>query len=491
MNKYCFWALWVSLAVVCFSATAMAQESVYPAQDNDPEIDAQTVSATTLEESADEITELSVDTAETVSDTPETADNIEETSQITNTDDSQSSILMEGVKENTDNHSESSDSSDELSEEEKRMLLEGLAEDSAERENASAPSTSFSNTIVSAVQSMNPDMAITGDFALAWFSEDTNYQSGAHDPTSTGFQLQQLEMTLGASVDHIFRIDVNLVFGLSGVELEEAYGTTLGLPWNLQLRAGQFLSRFGRINPTHPHSWDFVDQPFVIGKFFGSEGNRGLGLELSWLAPLPWYVEVVGSAQMATSNASNRSYLGSSGKTEGAQDFLYTLAIKQFFPLGNQVGMYWGLSAQTAPNDTGKDNRSNIFGTDLHLKYVPQNHPDMALVFQTEAMFRLRQVPKDLLFDGAGYAQIVWQISRDWATGIRGEYGSGVKDDYLDPFWDNDRWRATVQASWYPSHFSRLRAQASADFPKWQKAPIYALFLALELCAGTHPAHNY
>lgn len=379
-----------------------------------------------------------------------------------------------------------------LSEEEMQALMDAMAADTASQEatkEATAPS--IGQTIMAAVQSMNPDMALTGDFALAWFSKDTHYQSGAHDPTSTGFQLQQLEMTLGASVDHIFRMDVNLVFSLSGVELEEAYATTLGLPWNLQLRAGQFLSRFGRINPTHPHTWDFVDQPFVIGKFFGAEGNRGLGIEISWLAPLPWYLEIVGSAQMATSNASNRSYLGSTGKTEGAQDFLYTLALKQFFPLHDRVGMYWGLSAQTAPNNTGKDNRSNIFGTDLHLKYSPTAYPEMSLVFQAEAMFRLRQVPGDVLFDGAGYAQLVWQITREWATGLRGEYGSGVDNDYLDEFWNDDRWRATVQVSWFPSHFSRLRAQASVDFPKWQKDPIYALFLALELTAGTHPAHSY
>ena len=379
-----------------------------------------------------------------------------------------------------------------LTEEEVRSLMVSVQEDAVgQAEVASGPSPSLSERVIAAVQSMNPDMAITGDFALAWFSKDSHYQSGAHDPMDIGFQLQQLEMTLGASVDHIFRMDVNLVFSLSGVELEEAYATTLGLPWNLQLRAGQFLSRFGRINPTHPHAWDFVDQPFVIGKFFGPEGNRGLGLELSWLAPLPWYLEVVGSAQMATSNASNRSYLGSTGTTDGVQDFLYTLAIKQFFPLHDQVGMYWGIHAQTAPNATGKDNRTNIFGTDLHLKYTPRAYPEMSLVFQAEAMFRLRQVPHDILFDGAGYAQLVWQITRNWATGLRGEYGSGLAKDDLDAFWTDDRWRATVQVSWFPSHFSRLRAQASVDIPRWQKDPIYALFLALELTAGTHPAHSY
>lgn len=73
-----------------------------------------------------------------------------------------------------------------------------------------------------------------------------------------------------------------------GVEIEEVYATTTSLPANLQLRAGQFLTRFGRFNPTHPHTWDFVDQPLIIGNFFGPDGNRGVGAELSYLMSLPF-----------------------------------------------------------------------------------------------------------------------------------------------------------------------------------------------------------
>ncbi len=115
----------------------------------------------------------------------------------------------------------------------------------------------------------------------------------------------------------------------------------------------------------------------------------------------------------------------------------------------------------------------------------------MYLAFQAEAFFRQRLVPRDNLFDAVGYAQIVWQINRHWATGLRGEYGSGLDNDMLDPEWTDHRGRASVQVTWYPSHFSRLRAQASIDVPKWQTDPIYALFLALEITAGTHPAHSY
>jgi len=40
------------------------------------------------------------------------------------------------------------------------------------------------------------------------------------------------------------------------VEVEEAFMQTTSLPFNLQLKAGQFFAAFGRLNPTHPHTWD-------------------------------------------------------------------------------------------------------------------------------------------------------------------------------------------------------------------------------------------
>ena len=157
---------------------------------------------------------------------------------------------------------------------------------------------------------LNPQISVILDVAGAYFSDDDNLQSGAHDPTETGFNLQQLEFAVGANVDPYFRFDANLVFGLFGVELEEAYGTTLALPLGLQVRFGQFLTRFGRINATHPHSWDFADQPFAVGRNFGAEGSRGLGVEASWLTPLPWYVELVASTTNANGGASNVSFFG-------------------------------------------------------------------------------------------------------------------------------------------------------------------------------------
>ncbi len=397
-------------------------------------------------------------------------------------------------KEDTSSSSSQKTSVEEtsLSDQELAELNAALAEDNKTR-NEDKKESSLSNyksPVASAIQSMNPDMAVILDVAGAYFTNDNNLQTGGHDPTKSGFNLQQLEMSLAASVDPFFRFDANLVFSLFGVEVEEAYATTLALPWGLQARAGQFLTRFGRINNTHPHTWDFVDQPFAIGKFFGSEGNRNLGAEISMLMPLPWYVEIVTSAMGPYGSATNRSYFGSSDRDlSSPADLVYTIAIKQFFTPLDRFSIFFGLSAQLGPLPTGYDNRADIYGTDLTMKY--KFDADTSLAFQAEALFRLRQYPHRLLFDAAGYAQLIWQIDKQWALGTRTEVGTGIDDDPLDPEWKTTRARYSVQGTYFPSHFSRLRVQVSIDDPRWRDEPIFATFLALEVVVGTHAAHQY
>ena len=98
--------------------------------------------------------------------------------------------------------------------------------------------------------SFNPDIALILDVAAAWFSEDDNLQTGGHDPLKTGFNLQSLEMAIGKAVDPYFRFDANLAFSQDGVEIEEVYATTLELPANLQVRAGQADYDAGGLPPT-------------------------------------------------------------------------------------------------------------------------------------------------------------------------------------------------------------------------------------------------
>ena len=348
-------------------------------------------------------------------------------------------------------------------------------------------------------QSMNPDLALIADFAAAWFSDDQHRQTGGHDPARTGFNLQGLELNARSVVDPYLRFDANLVFAEEGVEIEEVYATTLDLPCRLQARFGQFSTRFGRINATHPHAWDFSDQPFALGRVFGAEGNRGLGVELSWLVPLPWYVELVGSATQANGEGTARSFFGDSDRgVERPWDLLGVGALKQFFDLHRDWSLLFGLSAALGPNASGEDQRTAVYGTDLYLKYRPLvgAHPTV-VTWQTEVLHRRRQVSGEVLWDTSGYSQVAVRFARRWSAAARYEAGSpayalggSIAEDPLDPAWTRFRHRATAALTHFPSELSRFRLQGSRDMGG-AGDPIWAAFLTAEVVVGAHGAHTF
>lgn len=380
-------------------------------------------------------------------------------------------------------------------EEERRALEEALGADRAAARPPAPPQNSEGSAPATAavgVGGISLDLSFILDVAGAWYSQDPA-MIGGHDPKRTGFHFQGLELAVQSNVDPYFRFVGTMVFSQFGVEVEEAYGQTLSLPFGLQVRAGQMLTRFGRINGTHPHQWAFADQPLVVGKFLGSEGSRGLGAEISWLTPLPWFLEVSASMTDAAGECCARSFLGGRDLgIHGIGDFLYTASIRQFFPFGKDWSLLFGLSGQWGPNATGHGNRTEIYGTDLYLRYRPAGHPErMALSWTVEGFYRVRQVPEDSLRDFGGYAQMVWQITRRWETGVRYEFVSGIAADPLDPDWTGNRHRAAVQATFHPSHFSRIRLQGNGDFMAWRPKPVFGAILNLELSVGAHGAHSF
>ncbi len=102
-------------------------------------------------------------------------------------------------------------------------------------------------------------------------------QGGGHDPKRRGFTLQQAELSLSGAVDPYVEGETHIVFGEDEVELEEAFMTTTSLPGGLEVRAGQYLTEFGRLNSTHPHSWAWIDQPVIASRLLGGDGSRAPG----------------------------------------------------------------------------------------------------------------------------------------------------------------------------------------------------------------------
>src|SRR5688572_27324513 len=171
------------------------------------------------------------------------------------------------------------------------------------------------------------DIGLVGTFAAGGSTASDiagGTQLGGHDPNQRGFTVQGLEASFTGAVDPYFRGQANVLFavdaeGESFLELEEAFGETVSLPANLQLRAGQYLTEFGRHNPTHPHSWAFVDTPLVNGRFLGGDGLRNPGARLSWLMPTPFYSELGLSVQNSHGETAS-SFRSAGGHSHEAEE---------------------------------------------------------------------------------------------------------------------------------------------------------------------------
>lgn len=397
-----------------------------------------------------------------------------------------------------------------LSEGELKALEAALAAENAAAENAAAGAAATAAAPVGAlpdlsqvnlasgipgIQSMNPSMSVTLDFAGAAFSGEP-LQTGGHDPDHNGFTLRQVELALGASVDPFARLDAFLVFK-DGVEVEEVYATTLGLPWNLQARVGEFFTHFGRLNEQHPHAWRFVDQPLVNGKLLGEDNHHGKGLELSWLSPLPWALTLYGTVQEPGGPCCSVSHSPSEellATVRSPADLVYEAALEQFFAIGDDLSLLWGLSTQAGPaRYLGEGGRAEIQGTDLLLRYQPSEASTRwFLELQLEAMLRTRHEPGTFLVDGGGYGQLIWRISPAWETGARYELVHGVGGDAFDDTGLGPQvQRGAAQLTFYPSHFSRLRVQGSLGDRNDGGPPIWALIADLEFTIGAHAAHAY
>jgi hypothetical protein len=357
----------------------------------------------------------------------------------------------------------------------------------------------------SATSAMNPDLSLDGLFGLAQFSRDNPIVfDGGHDPKFTGFNLQQVELTLGSNVDPYFRADANLVLTTEGIEIEEAYATTLSLPWNLQAKGGQFFTAFGRNNPVHPHAWDFANKPLVLGRYFGGDGLRGTGAQLSWLAPLPWYAEVIASLQNST-GGNAISFNPSSKTTPTSQrtlgDGLTLLRLNNFFELTESLSLNVGASYAQGPNAQGAGNRTRILGGDVFFKFR-KIEALSAITLQVEALQRTYDSAGGQLKDWGWYAQSDYRLPEGyerWHVGLRYDF-VGPKNVpvnttiALPDGTDQDtstRFRISPVVTFYPSEFSKLRLQYDYDKPQSFDSAQHVAILQLEFAIGAHGAHKF
>lgn len=345
-------------------------------------------------------------------------------------------------------------------------------------------------------------------------------ERGDHDPKVNGFTIPNAEISLDGNVDPYFKGFSNIVLkidsaGNSGIELEEAYGLTTSLPWNLQLKFGQFFAEFGRQNPQHPHSWAFIDAPLVLTRMFGPDGLRSQGVRLSWLLPTPFYTEALvavmnATGETATSFRSPESsdihggVIDDRPVSNGFSDLLIVPRLNTSFDLTETQTVVLGVSGAFGPNNSGPSATTQIYGADLYWKWkaatAQAGFPFLSL--QTEAMWRhydaaqrlakdelLVTLPSEVLKDRGAYAQVLWGIKPRIVAGLRGEFEHGNPGSFAtDLRGDQTRWSPNL--TWYPTEFSRVGVQYNYDNRK-AIGTDHSLWLQLQFLIGAHAAHKF
>src|SRR6059058_289462 len=368
------------------------------------------------------------------------------------------------------------------------------------------------------------NISLDGLFALAYSSAADlhNIEVGDHDPQQRGFNARNTELAFDGAVDPYFEGFANIVFKLDNdneteVEVEEAFMQTTNLPYNLQLKAGQFFAAFGRLNPVHPHAWEFVDTPLVNGLFLGPDGLRGVGAQTSWTLPLPWYSQLIfasqngrGSTGFSFRNPGDDGMffdrITTDREVRGLQDFVWIPRFENSFNLSETQTVLAGVSGAFGSNETGANSRSQIYGADLLYKWksarVEGGFPFVK--WQTEFMFRRFEAGNgandsfpaaETFHDWGLYSQVLWGFKKGWVAGIRGDYVHMQDSEFTDDLDRQSRSRISANLTWYPTEFSKLRLQYNHDFLEQNfflsEREVDSLFLQFEFILGSHGAHKF
>ena len=330
------------------------------------------------------------------------------------------------------------------------------------------------------------DVLVSGGGSSASAHELETLQGGGHDPKRNGFTLQAAELSLSGAIDPYFTGEAHILFSEEGVELEEAYLKSGALGDGLELKAGYFLTEFGRVNPTHPHAWSFIDQPVVATRLLGGEGLRNAGFRISGLLPTPWYSELLVGAQNADGefaasfrggavahdhgeeghdHAAEEEHAeeedhehehadedhegeheeehahvelpegvegGVGGRpiveleTDGADDLLYLARWVNSGDLSGDTSVQLGLSSLFGPNHTGEGGSTVLTGADLTIAWTPADNfrgwPFLKI--ETEVMHRDFKADEAELDHGDGDVDTLPGATlTDWGFYTQAVYG--------------------------------------------------------------------
>jgi len=328
----------------------------------------------------------------------------------------------------------------------------------------------------------NPDIGMIGNFLGAVGSNQGGSETVAPTPFMT---LQESEASFQAIVDPYARADFFLAIGEDGIEVEEGFATFPTVPGGLLVKAGKMRANFGRLNAFHNHTLPWIDRPLVMYNLLGGRaedpdtGIKDAGVSVSRLIPAgSVFVEATGEI-----------YRGDSGTlftSSRHRDFMALGRVRSYVDLTDQTNLEAGVSYARGHNDRGSDFLTQLYGTDLTLRWRPLSRAIYrSLAARAELVWSRREDVSALQRAFGLYGSLDYQFQRRWFVGGRYDQAERGANAAI-----RDRGFSGVLTYW-PSEFSQIRSQyRRTRYGDDQRVANELLFQVL-FTIGAHGAHSF
>jgi len=328
---------------------------------------------------------------------------------------------------------------------------------------------------------VNPDISFIGDMRLF------GYRNALSDEYYNKLKLnfEELEIAGSGYLNPYSRADVTLGIGGTGgeIDIEEAFATLVrGLPLNLQVKAGQYLVDFGMLNTQHPHQWSWIQRPLMHQWFFGEEGLKDIGIDVTTLIP------VGNNALTISANLLQGDFL----LGEDAGDIDHNMGgsgrISLFSSVGATSSLEIGVSGLYGQSEPDSNRWATMGDFDFKYKWRPDVYHSLVIV--GESMVGSRKIDgvngEETNSSFGAFSAVDYQFRRRYNAGAFVDYSQMPDDNSLYQIGYGAFAGFSLAEETYRISLM-LRQDDGKDFEK----PFQTVILQLLWSLGPHKPHQF